>query len=156
MGEMTKSVSEIDTLAPVVGECAIEIAVAPEVAWDVLAAIDRWPSWNPAVRSVTVEGAIEEGSTFRWKAGPGTITSTIEDLQRPRRMAWTGTSFGIRATHVHTFEPRYGTTVVTTNESYEGLVARVFKRRLQATLDNALRNGLLRLKAEAERSESAT
>jgi uncharacterized protein YndB with AHSA1/START domain len=156
MGEMMKSVSEIDTQAPVVGGCEIEIAAPPEIAWDVLAAIDRWPSWNPAVRSVTVEGAIEEGSTFRWKAGPGTITSTIEDLQRPRRMAWTGTSFGIRATHVHTFEPRDGTTVVTTNESCEGLVARVFKRRLQATLDNALRNGLLRLKAEAERSESAT
>jgi hypothetical protein len=156
MREMTKSVSEIDTLAPVVGECAIEIAVAPEVAWDALAAIDRWPSWNPAVRSVTVEGAIEEGSMFRWKAGPGTITSTIEDLQRPRRMAWTGTSFGISATHVHTFEPRDDTTVVTTNESYEGLVARVFKRRLQARLDHALRNGLLRLKADVERSESAT
>ena len=30
MGEMTKSVSEIDTLAPVVGECAIEIAVVEE------------------------------------------------------------------------------------------------------------------------------
>ncbi len=154
MGEMTKSVSEIDRQAPVVGECAIEIAGAPELAWDVLAAVDRWPNWNPAVRSVTVEGAIEEGSTFRWKAGPGTITSTIEDLQRPRRIAWTGTSLGIRATHVHTFEPRDGTTVVTSQESYDGFVARVFKRRLQATLENALRDGLLHLKAEAERSES--
>jgi hypothetical protein len=154
MGEMTKSAFEIDRQAPVVGECAIEIAVAPEVAWDVLAAVDRWPSWNPAVRSVTVEGAIEEGSMFRWRARPGTITSAIEDLQRPRRMAWTGTSFGIRATHVHTFEPRDGTTVVTSQESYDGCVARVFKRRLQATLENALRDGLLHLKAEAERSES--
>jgi hypothetical protein len=154
MGEMTRSVSEIDMQAPVVGECEIEIAVAPEAAWDVLAAIDRWPSWNPAVKSVAVDGAIEEGSTFRWKAGPGTITSTIEDLERPRRMAWTGRSLGLRATHVHTFEPRDGATVVTTRESYEGLVARVFKRRLQATLDSSLRDALHHLKAEAERRES--
>ena len=116
-------------------------------------AIDRWPSWNPAVKSVSFEGGIDEGSKFRWKAGPGTITSTIQDVEPPRRIAWTGTSFGIKAIHVHTFEPRDGGTLVRTEESYDGLVARLFRggsrRRSTARSESELQH----LKAEAERRE---
>ena len=115
--------------------------------------IDRWPSWNPAVKSVSLDGAIGEGSTFRWKAGPGTIKSTIRDVEKPWRIAWTGTSFGIKAIHVHTLEPRDGRTLVRTEESYDGVVARLFHGRLQKTLDNALQSELQHLKAEAERRE---
>jgi hypothetical protein len=148
--------SEINLGAPVVGECEIEIAAAPEVAWDVLTEIGRWPSWNPAVTSVSLEGEIDEGATFRWKAGPGTIRSTIQDMEKPWRIAWTGTSLGIKAIHVHTFEPRDGKTVVRTEESYDGVVAHLFRRRLQRTLDRALQGELQHLKAEAERRESGT
>jgi uncharacterized protein YndB with AHSA1/START domain len=154
MVESTASVSEINERAPVVGRSEIEIAAAPEVAWDVLTAIDRWPSWNPAVKSVSVEGGIEEGSKFRWKAGPGTIKSTIKDVEKPWRIAWTGTSLGIKAIHVHTFEPRDEGTFVRTEESYDGVVARLLHRRLQETLDSALQDELQHLKAEAERRES--
>ena len=148
-----EAVSEINTSAPVVGSSEIEIAAAPEVAWDVLTDIDRWPSWNPAVKSVSLDGAIGEGSTFRWKAGPGTIKSTIRDVEKPWRIAWTGTSFGIKAIHVHTLEPRDGRTLVRTEESYDGVVARLFHGRLQKTLDNALQTELHHLKAEAERRD---
>ncbi len=153
MAEGEAQVSEINTSAPVVGSCEIEIAAAPEVAWDVLTDIDRWPSWNPAVKSVSLEGGIDEGSKFRWKAGPGTIKSTIRDVEKPWRIAWSGTSFGIKAIHVHTLEPRDGRTLVRTEESYDGLVARLFHGRLQKTLDNALQSELQHLKAEAERRE---
>jgi uncharacterized protein YndB with AHSA1/START domain len=142
---------EINPLAPVVGSCEIEIAAAPEVAWDVLTAIARWPNWNPAVKSASFDGEVDEGAAFRWKAGPGTITSTIRDVERPRRIAWTGTSFGVKAIHVHTFEQRDGGTVVRTEESYDGLVARLFRRRLQTVLDTTLEGELQHLKAEAER-----
>jgi hypothetical protein len=153
MAEDTRSGYEINKHAPVVGSSEIEIAAAPEVAWDVLTAIGRWPSWNPAVASVSLEGEIGPGSAFRWKAGPGTITSTIQDVEPLRRIAWTGTAFGIKAIHVHTFEPRDGGTLVTTEESYEGLVARLLRGRLQKVLDGALESELLHLKAEAERRE---
>jgi uncharacterized protein YndB with AHSA1/START domain len=147
------SLSEINERAPVVGRTEIEIAAAPELVWDVLTTVDRWPSWNPAVESVEVEGELGEGSQFRWKAGPGTITSTIVDVEEPWRIAWTGTSFGLRATHVHTFEPRGGTTLVRTEESFDGVIARIFRARLQQTMDRALREGLQHLKSEAERQD---
>jgi uncharacterized protein YndB with AHSA1/START domain len=143
----------VDESAPVVGSSEIEIAAAPELAWDVLTAIEEWPSWNPEVRSASVEGRLGEGTEFRWKAGPGTITSRIEDVERPRRISWTGKTFGIKAVHVHTLEPRNGGTLVRTAESYDGLMACLFHKRLQKTLDDALQSGLEHLKAEAERRQ---
>jgi hypothetical protein len=141
----------INRQAPVVGTRAIEVAAATEVVWDVLAGIDEWPSWNPDVKSAALDGELAEGSVFRWKAGPGTITSTIERVQPPRRIAWTGRTFGIEAMHVYALEPRGGKTHVTTEESYDGFVARRFRGQLQKRLDHALEDGLRHLKSEAER-----
>jgi hypothetical protein len=144
---------EIDAQAPVVGSSEIEIAGEPEAAWAVLTQIESWPTWNPAIKSVSFEGGLEEGLEFRWKAGPGTIRSTIRDLDPPWRIAWTGTSLGLKAIHVHTFERHDGGTLVRTEESYHGLVARLFSGRLQKMLDRALQDELRHLKTEAERRE---
>ena len=59
--------------APVTGASETEIAATPDVVWDVLTAIERWPLWNPEVKSASMRGEITKGSEFRWKAGPGTI-----------------------------------------------------------------------------------
>jgi hypothetical protein len=37
----------INRQAPVVGTCEIEIAATTDVVWEVLTAIERWPSWQP-------------------------------------------------------------------------------------------------------------
>ncbi len=153
MAEPATRQLETDRNAPVVGSSEIEIAAAPETAWDVLTAIDRWPDWNPDVKSVSVEHAIREGTEFSWKAGAGTITSTIEHVEAPRRIAWTGKSLGIKAIHVHTLERRGDSTLVRTEESFDGLVARLFRGRLQKTLDATLQSELRHLKAEVERRE---
>lgn len=147
--------SEIGIRARVVAATEIEIRAPQQVVWDVLAAIDRWPEWNPAVKSASLQGSLEEGAEFRWKAGPGTIVSRLEVVEEPHRIAWSGRSMGIKAFHVHTLEQRDGATLVTTQESYDGLIARLFSRRLRKMLDDALRDGLRHLKTEAERQENA-
>jgi hypothetical protein len=119
--------------------------------WDVLTAFDRWPSWNPEVKSMSIQGTVGEGSVFRWKAGPGTITSTIRRVEPSRLIAWTGKTLGIRAIHFWWLEPRDGRTFVRTEESYDGLVARLLRGRVQKALDSGLEGGLQHLKAEAER-----
>jgi uncharacterized protein YndB with AHSA1/START domain len=141
----------IDVRAPVVGAAEIEITAEPELVWDVLAALESWPTWNPDIKSLSMHGDVAVGSVFRWKAGPGTITSTIREVDPPRRIAWTGRTLGIRAVHVWWLEPSDGTTTVLTEESYQGLVARLFRRPLQKALDRALDNALRYLKAEVER-----
>jgi uncharacterized protein YndB with AHSA1/START domain len=147
-------VSEQLDNAPVVAESELEIEARPEAVWDVLTNVEEWPSWNPDVKSVSVQGKLEEGSTFRWKAGPGTIKSTIQQVDPPSRIAWTGTTFGIKAVHVYVLEPRGAKTLVRTTETYDGLVARLFRKQLRKTLDRALVEGLQHLKAELERRPS--
>ena len=141
----------INGQAPVVGASETEISAAPEVVWDVLSGIEAWPTWNPEVRAVSMHGGLAVGSDFRWKAGPGTITSTLQRVDRPRVLAWTGSTFGIKAIHVHVLEARGGNTFVRSEESYDGLVVRVFRGLLQQRLEAALADGLRHLKVEAER-----
>lgn len=102
------SLMGINEAAPVVGASEIEIAAAPETVWDVLTEIDRWPSWNPDIKSMSMQGPVAPGSVFRWKAGPGTITSTIRRVEPTQLIAWTGKTFGIEAIHFYRLDPRDG------------------------------------------------
>ena len=77
--------------------------------------------------------------------------TTLQRVDRPRMLAWTGSTFGIKAIHVHVLEPRASNTLVKSEESYDGLVVRTFRGLLQQRLDAALADGLRHLKVEAER-----
>jgi uncharacterized protein YndB with AHSA1/START domain len=146
-----QSAPTIDRAAPVVGASEIVIEAPPDTVWDVLTAIEHWPSWNPDVKEVSIEGAVAPGTQFRWKAGPGTITSTLQHVDRPHVIAWTGRTFGMNAFHVWRLETENGATRLRTEETFDGLLARLFRRRMQKTLTDSLESGLRHLKAEAER-----
>ncbi len=137
--------------APVVSAAELEIDAPIDSVWTVLTTVEKWPAWNPDVKTVSLAGPFAEGSTFRWKAGPGTITSVVEHVDPPTVLAWSGRTLGIRAVHVWHLSAQNGKTFVRTEESYDGLMARVLRRSLQKTLDAALANGARYLKAEAER-----
>ena len=141
---------EADQRAPVVANGEIEISGAPEAVWDVLTDFRAWPSWNPDVKSMSFAGEVAEGSEFKWKAGPGTITSTIRRVERPRLIGWTGKTLGTSAVHVYRLEPRDGKTLVSTEESFDGLIARIFRGSLQKTVNKSLDTGLQYLKARVE------
>jgi uncharacterized protein YndB with AHSA1/START domain len=142
---------EINRNAPASASAEIAIAASPETVWDVLANIEGWPSWNSEVKSVSLSGEVAPGTEFRWKAGPATINSTLEQVNPPRLIGWTGKTPGLKAIHVYRIQPGGEGTIVTTEESYDGWAARVFRGRMQATLEKALDSGLRDLKAEAER-----
>jgi hypothetical protein len=114
--------------APVVSAKQIEIAADPEAVWEVLAAFDRWPS---------------------------SISSTIRQIEPPRRIGWTGRTLGMKAFDAFQLQPHEGRTVVREQESWNGLVAHLFRRSLQKTLDRSLDSGLQHLKAEVERQQTA-
>jgi uncharacterized protein YndB with AHSA1/START domain len=137
--------------APVKASSEIDVNAPPETVWDVIADIDRWPEWNPAVKEASLRGELAPGTTFRWQAGPGAITSTLRQVDPPRVLAWTGKTFGIGAVHVYRLEPRNGGTHVSTAESWEGWPTRLMRGRMQRMLEEALLPGLQALKAEAER-----
>jgi uncharacterized protein YndB with AHSA1/START domain len=140
----------IDESAPAVARAEIEIAASLDVVWSVLADVVGWPRWSAAVKRVEVADELAPGSTFRWKVGPGMITSTVRELDPPSVFGWTGRTFGVRALHVHRLEERDGRTSVTSEESWDGWPVRLFRARMHAMLQRSLDDGLAALKAEAE------
>ena len=142
---------EINPNAPATADGELRIDADPETVFEVISGIDRWPSWNPDVKSVRVEGPVQPGTVFRWKAGPSSLTSTLRVVDPPREIAWTGTTMGIKAVHVFRFQASDGGTLARSEESWEGLIARLLKGYSRRTLDKGIRSVLAHLKTEAER-----
>ena len=129
----------------------MRIDADPQTVFAVISAIDRWPSWNPDVKSVTVQGPVRPGTGFRWKSGPSTLTSTLQVVDPPHEIAWTGTTMGIKAVHVFRFQTSEDGTLARSEESWEGLLASLLRGYSRRTLDKGTRSVLAHLRAEAER-----
>ena len=140
--------------APVKSTAEIDIAAPPQTVWEVLTRFDNWPNWNPDVKSMSFDGPLAPGSTFRWKAGPGTIVSKLDRVEPPRYISWHGKTLTIDAYHEWWLEPRDGGTHVRTEETFSGLLASILRGPLQKTLDKSFEAGVERLKTETERRAS--
>jgi hypothetical protein len=66
---------------------------------------------------MSLGGLVAPASEFRWKAGPGTIVSTLEQVEPPRRITWLGRTTSIMAIHEWRLEPRDDGTFVETEET---------------------------------------
>jgi hypothetical protein len=135
---------QADRNAPVYGASEIEVVADPETVWGVVADIS----------GVTVRGPVRPGTTSSWQSGPGTITPTFQVVDQPTELPWTGRTMGLPAIHVYRLPPSEqppGHTIVSTEESRGGLLARLLHKRFTTTLKTAIATGLTRLTAEAER-----
>ena len=108
--------------------------VSLETVQQVLTDVENWPSWNQEVKESSLDDELAVGTVFRWKAGPGTITSTLQQVESPALIGWTGKTLGIWAIHVWRLEPANGGTLVRSEESWEGFPVRLLSGRMQKTL----------------------
>lgn len=145
---------KIEQNAPVYFSKSIEIDAKPEIIWQLISDIENWPSWNEDIKSATLNGELTVGTRFKWKSGPGTITSTLEAVDRPYLITWSGKLFGIKAVHVWRIKAVNDISIVTTEESWSGLFARLFKKSSNKTLIKAINTGLNQLKTAAESYEN--
>jgi hypothetical protein len=145
---------KINERAPVIASGEIEVAADASTIWEVMTSIDHWPEWNADVLSASLQGELAPGSKFIWKAGQMTITSTISQVDRPRILAWTGKTIGIKAIHVWRLVERGEQVLVKTEESWDGLLPRLLRGPMQKMLKRSIDSGLLHLKVEAERRVS--
>ena len=67
----------INPNAPAAAEGELRIDADPQTVFSVISAIGQWPSWNPDVKSVQLQGPVQPGTVFRSKAGPSSLTSTL-------------------------------------------------------------------------------
>ena len=141
---------DIDPNASITASGSVDVSASPSEVWTILSDIGQWPSWNPDVREARLEGDLAVGARFRWRAGPGTITSVLRSVDPQRELGWTGESMGLHAVHVWRIEPRPGGARVTTSESWTGWPTRLMHKRMERTLHDAVVHGLHNLKAEVE------
>ena len=147
---------DINRSAPATAAGETQIDADPATVFSVLSQIDEWPAWNPDVKSAKLEGPVQPGTIFRWKTGPSSLVSTLQVVDPPNEIGWTGKTMGIKAVHVFRFEATNGGTRVSSEESWEGLLASLLKGYSRKTLDKAIRDILSHLKTEAERRAATT
>jgi hypothetical protein len=146
---------EINRNAPATASGELQIDADPRTVFLVISAIEQWPSWNPDVRSVQLQGSVQSGTVFRWKSGPSSLTSTLQVVDPPREIAWAGTTMGIKAVHLFRFQANHGGTLARSEESWEGLLPSLLKGYSRRTLHRGIHRVLSHLKAEAKRRAAA-
>jgi hypothetical protein len=78
------------------------------------------------------------------------IESTIQELEPPRRIVWSGPAQGITAVHLWTMTPSENGVLVHTEESWDGEPVWAQPEEMQRALDDSLRGWLQNLKHKAE------
>ncbi|USN96547.1 MAG: SRPBCC family protein [Candidatus Nomurabacteria bacterium] len=141
---------ELPENAPVRRRQSIEVYASVHLVWSLMSEIEQWPKWNTDIKSARLLGNLRPGTTFKWKAGPGTITSTIEAVEPEKMIGWSGKLPGILAVHIWRIEGNNKKVVVTTEESWSGIVPKLFRKYSEQTLEKAINDGLLLLKHAAE------
>jgi hypothetical protein len=142
---------EIPRNAPAVASKEAFVHASPEDVWTVLSDLEKWPQWNESVKTMEVRGPVAPGTEFRWVAGRTKITSRLEEVDPPHRIVWSGTTMGIRAVHIWELTADDTSTKVSTQESFQGLIVRLFARRMGRSLERALAQSVEALKREVER-----
>lgn len=146
---------QINENAPAIARAQLDIAAEVATVWQLLTAFERWPTWNPDIKSITIDGPVAPGTRFQWQAGPGTIKSILQVVEPLHLVAWTGKTMGIHAIHVYRLEAKAGATHVYSEESWDGLIVRILRGPLQRMLQDSLATGLEYLKRAAETSGMA-
>lgn len=137
--------------APVVAKQEILIDAPLETVWQLESDIAHWADWNPEISASALEGDLRPGTVLRWKAAGFSIAATLDVVEPPHRLIWTGKSFGSRAEDAWRFEATaQGGTRVIEQDSLWGWMPRLMSLFDRHWLDKALTKSLQALKAQAE------
>jgi Polyketide cyclase / dehydrase and lipid transport len=143
---------EINRRAPFVARKEVFIHAQSQIVWKIHTDINSWSQWQPGIASSKLDGSLTPGAVFEWKPGGMTITSTIEIVEPEERIGWNGTAIGTHARHIWMLKPYKNDTLVTTEESMDGWLAKILKVVMPKFLDDSLNTWLNSLKKHAESS----
>jgi hypothetical protein len=144
------SLFDIDLTTRAKARASIIIAASQDAIWARIADPETWPNWNSGVEWVGAVGRLTVGAKFEWRAGGMTIRSTVQALDAPNFIGWTGTTTVISARHVWHLSADGANTRVDTAESFRGAYATLLPGHARRTIQSALEQGLADLKAECE------
>lgn len=141
---------QINEQAPVVKRDSILIHASPEKVWSILTDINKWPDWNTSISRAALKGEPLVGSTFSWTINGVGIQSILHSVVPYSTFGWSGKTIGTQAIHNWYLEAREGSTLVRVEESMQGWIPALFKRKMNEDLEKDMRRWLEWLKAKSE------
>jgi len=146
-----QSVMTINQEAPVVQKKEIIINAAPEKIWKILINIENWDKWNNRIKKPMIQEDLKEGTTFTWKTNGSKIKSRIHTFSSNKILGWTGKTFGATAIHNWYLEPTENGTRVKVEESMQGWIIGLMKKKMNKILEDDMLFWLEQLKIESEK-----
>jgi uncharacterized protein YndB with AHSA1/START domain len=144
----------LDQEAPIVTarETVIEATIA--TVWRLISDPAAWPSFDPTVSDVHVDGSVAPDAEFRRRVGHTKIRAVFAVVEPEREITWVGRASGSKVVHRNLLSPEpEGHTKVVSEESMAGPFLTLFYSKTK--LDRALDGWLAGLKAACERIEGS-
>lgn len=117
-----------------------------EKVWELLVNVKEWPEWNHDIK-VDKYTTTKNEEPFKWQIKGQSIKSSFQKVDPPFTLAWTSRSQMFKAVNVWKLERAGDQTIVSAEESIQGLSAFFFGHQ---KLHNTLLTWLSRLKYKAE------
>ena len=140
----------INPVAPVIQSNDILIHAKHEKVWGVLTDIEKWGKWNDRIKNPVIKGKPDVGVSFTWTTNGSKIKSQIHTCLENKALGWTGRTFGATAIHNWHLTPTEEGTIVKVEESMEGWLIRLMKKRMNKILAEDMAYWLEQLKKECE------
>lgn len=140
----------INQEAPVVQSKEIVINATPQKVWKILTEIEKWGNWNAKINNVIIQGRPEVGVNFTWKTNGSKIKSTIHTYNQKTAFGWSGKTFGATAIHNWYLEPTVNGTKVIVEESMQGWLIKLMKKKMNTILEKDMVYWLEQLKIACE------
>lgn len=141
---------QVNSKAPVFQANEILIQASPDRVWAVLTDINQWSNWNPKISWAMLEEAPRVGAKFNWKINGASIRSILHTVNTNRAFGWSGVTFGGSAIHNWYLEHKNGSTLVKVEESMEGWLVALFKKKMNKDLASDMVFWLEQLKNKSE------
>ena len=141
----------INQEAPVIQTKEIIIDATSEKVWQILTNIQSWGKWNERIKKPKLKGNLEVGSSFTWKTNGSKINSKIHSYTPKRILGWKGKTFGVSAIHNWYLESTENGTKVVVEESMEGWIINLMKKKMNEKLAEDMLYWLKQLKKESEK-----
>lgn len=137
--------------APVVQTNEIVINATSEKVWQILTNIQNWDKWNERIKKPKLLSNLQDGSSFTWKTNGSKIRSKIHSFSTNKILGWRGKTFGASAIHNWYLEPTENGTKVKVEESMEGWIINLMKKKMNERLAEDMLYWLEQLKQECEK-----
>jgi hypothetical protein len=118
----------------------IVINATPQTVWNILVAFDRYPEWNPFIKSI--HGKAEQGAKITARIEPPgasgmTFKPTLLSVVENHRLSWLGNLFipGLfDGEHIfELYENTDGSTTFVQREIFKGILVPLFRKMLDTS-----------------------